>query len=396
MKIIQIVTRSDTIGGASAHVRDLSRHLVEMGHDVEILVGGQGPLIKILEKEGFVVTPIKSLVRHISVTKDYAAYHEIKAALLRSMPDIVACHSSKAGLLGRLACATLKLPCVFTAHGWSFNDEVGGIKAKIFASIERYLATLCDHVIVVSEYDRQIALERQVVSHGKMTRIWNGVPQIDDDKWAHKNSEKDNSPSVMKANVELIMVARFDNPKDHKALIEAISLIKPEQNFTLSLVGDGPLLDECKHYASTLNLGLKIQFLGLRYDIDALLNQADIFLLVTQSEGLPLSILEAMRAGLPIIASAVGGVPEIVEHNFNGYLHEKGNIKQLSLLITSLIESPSLRRQLGNQSREKYLSSFTSADMANQTLSVYHKSIKHFEKCMMSRGYTSKKVKSSQ
>lgn len=396
MKIIQIVTRSDTIGGASAHVRDISNQLIKSGHDVEIFIGGEGPIIKVLEQEGILVRPIKNLVRHISVTRDFAAYCEIKAELKKSIPDIVACHSTKAGLLGRLACASLKIPCVFTAHGWSFNDEVGEIKASIFAFIERYLAKLSAHVIVVSEYDKQIAIDRKVVRKDRMTRIWNGIPQYGQNKLASQKIENNHVSSPIRAKIELIMVARFDSPKDHKALIKAISLIKSEKAFMVSLVGDGPLLDECKHYVSVLRLDTKVHFLGLRYDINTLLEKSDIFLLVSQSEGLPLSILEAMRARLPIIASAVGGIPEIVENNYNGFLHQKGNIEQLSSLITRLIENPSLRRQLGQRSRKKYLREFTVEKMTKQTLSIYQQSILDFKNLKGSEGYDCKKVENSQ
>jgi len=360
LNIVYIITRSDVLGGASVHLLDLAQGMVNQGHQVHILVGGIGAFTEELEKNDISFASLKYLQREISLINDVLGFWEIKEYLKQIKPDIVHCHSSKAGLLGRLAAKSLNLPVIFTAHGWAFTDGVSPKKQKIYATLERFMAKLSDHIITVSEYDRHHGFKYQVGTPELVQTIHNGVPDI-------KNL------AIKKTNfrVKLIMVARFEDPKDQYFLIRALSKLPKHLNWQVDFLGEGPNLQKCQEFAKNEELDSKIIFHGQSFKVKEFLNQADIFILISNYEGFPLTILEAMSASLPIIASDVGGVNESVSSE-NGYLIPKGNIDILVQSLTELIVNKNLRQQLGSNSRYLYETKFSFNTMLQQTLDVYN------------------------
>jgi len=140
--------------------------------------------------------------------------------------------------------------------------------------------------------------------------------------------------------------------------------------------GEGPKLQEAQDYAENTGLSDRVYFLGNRKDVTELLHQSDLFALMSDWEGLPLSILEAMRCGLPIIASDVGGVNEAVRQSKNGYLIPKNDSKELVDKLTMLLTKPALRLEMGNSGRKLYEDNFTFEKMHKETFSYYEKVIK--------------------
>ena len=143
----------------------------------------------------------------------------------------------------------------------------------------------------------------------------------------------------------------------------------------LSFVGDGPQLAAVRDESRQLGIGESVSFLGERFDIAAILSQAHIFALASNWEGFPLSILEAMRAGLPVIASDVGGVAEAVVDGVTGFLIPSGDLNALQARLSTLVESPSLRRTMGKSGRARYEADFTLEQMLQKTLAVYQKAL---------------------
>ncbi|HDX7867527.1 TPA: glycosyltransferase, partial [Escherichia coli] len=213
-------------------------------------------------------------------------------------------------------------------------------KRKLFIFIEKILSPFLDKIITVSEQDKKLALDLGVASSEKQVVIHNGMPDITIKRNDFSNSTK----------VRLISVARFSEQKDHETLFHALKLISTD-NWTLTLVGKGPKLENIKKLASDLNIANNILFLGERDDVDNLLSESDVFCLITNWEGLPLSIIEAMRASLPVVATDVGGVSELVEHKKNGLLHSPKNIQELANILDTIINDSDLRYKLGNAGR---------------------------------------------
>ena len=326
---------------------------------MHILVGGTGAFTRELKKNNINYSSLPHLKREISLIHDVLGYWEIKKHLKRLKPDVVHCHSSKAGLLGRLAAKSLNLPVVFTAHGWAFTDGISPKKQQIYSTLERFLARISGHIITVSEYDRQHGFKHNVGTPELVQTIHNGVPDI-------KTIAIEKSNSI----VRLIMVARFEDPKDQYFLIQALSKLPKYLNWQIDFLGEGPNLQKCQELVANEKLDSKIIFHGQSFKVKEFLNQADIFILISNYEGFPLTILEAMSTSLPIVASDVGGVNESVSSE-NGYLIPKGGIDCLVQALTELIANTDLRQKLGNNSRYLYETQFSFNTMLQKTFDVY-------------------------
>lgn len=359
LKIIQLITRMDTIGGAQIHVRDISIHLKLQGHDVCIVSGGNSNRFQEIPEQEIPVHHARHLLREVNVYSDLKAFFEIRRLMSKIQPDIVAIHSSKAGLIGRFAAWSLRIPVVFTAHGWSFTEGVSSLKRSIYRRIEKLAARISDGIITVSEYDKQLALSNGIVPTKKMVRIHNGVHDIDAELGA---KQTEGPPS-------LVMVARFAPPKRQLKLIQILYQLQ-QHEWTMHFVGDGPELNEVKNYVETVGLNSRIHFVGACEKVDANLSTQQIAILLSDFEGLPLSIIESMRAGLPIIASNVGGVNELVTSE-NGFL--VGDDESISNKIEELILDKELRIAMGKKSRQLFEECFTFNQMFNQTISFYYK-----------------------
>ena len=360
MRIAYIVTRSEPIGGAQVHVRDLATALLARGHEPLVLTGGGGPYIESLRARGVQTFTLESLGVPIRPLRDLRALHEIRALLRTLRPDLVSTHSSKAGILGRLAARALGIPVIFTAHGWAFTPGVPSREATVYRWIERLAAPFASRIITVSEFDRQLALAYGIASSDKVVTIHNGMPDIDQALLA--------DPSALP--VRLAMVARFERQKDHATLFHALAGLMQEP-WRLDLIGDGPLLSEARALSDRLGLVDRIQFWGQRMDVDARLAQAQVALLITNWEGFPRSILEAMRAGLPVIASAVGGISESVRDGETGFTVPQADVEGLRRRLKQLLDSPELRVRMGRSARKLYERSFTLTHTVERTVAIY-------------------------
>ena len=366
MRVLFIITRSDVIGGASVHLLDLARGVQESGNEVLIAVGGDGIFITYAEEQGLNCISIKNMVRELDLKRDIVCYFELRELISDWNPDIIHAHSSKAGVLGRYAARSLNVPCVFTAHGWAFTEGVSKIKRIIYCWVERLVSSYSSKIITVSNYDRELALRWGVGSSDLIVTVHNGMPPTG---VVSLNKRKDSG-------VKLIMVARLEAPKDHAFLLKALALLPSDKDWSIDFVGDGPNMPQLKKIVDDLNLSERVSFLGACSDVAQRLADSDVFCLLSNWEGFPLTILEAMRAGLPVIASSVGGVPEAVDNLKTGFLIEPGDISALVKSLSTLISSEELRSEMGREGLNKFKSNFTFDRMLERTIEIYNESFK--------------------
>lgn len=359
MNIAYIVTRADPIGGAQVHVRDMARAVREAGHRASVITSGSGPFVDDLRAQGTPVLLMEHLSMPIAPLRDYRAFREIQQVLASLRPDLVAAHSSKAGTLARLAGRSLKIPVVFTAHGWAFTPGVPGTHAALYRRIERLVGPLASRIITVSEFDRRLALEARIAPPERIVTVHNGIPDVPTPR-----SDPTRSPP------RLVMVARFMAQKDHRTLFQALAGLTAHP-WEVDLIGDGPLMDDTRQLSASLGLTGRVRFLGQRMDVGAILSASQAFLLISNWEGFPLSILEAMRAGLPVIASAVGGVDEAVQDGRTGFLVPRGEAAALRDRLTRLLVDADLRGRLGGEGRRRFETTFTLDHSVRRTLAVY-------------------------
>lgn len=366
MRVLFIITRSDRVGGASVHVKDMAQRLREDGHDAAVAVGGSGPYLDILEEAGVPVEPLSMLKGGPpNPLWDPLAVAELVRVVRRSHPDIVSTHSTKAGFLGRLACLLTGVPCLFTAHGWAFTEGKDAGKRRLYRFTEKLASRWTERIITVSRYDRELALEEGVAPEEKITVIHNGM--------------KDEAPVRRQgggSDVEIVTVARFERQKDYMTLLEACRRLGGD-GWRLTAVGDGPRQDTIRGAAKEIGLSDQFDFAGYRDDVPQILAESDVFVLFSRWEGLPRSIIEAMRAGLPVVATDVGGVSELLESGRTGYVIPPGDDRAGAEALGQLIGSAELRAEMGGRGRRRYEEHFTFEHMYRKTSSLYRQILGH-------------------
>ncbi len=364
MRIAYVITRGDDLGGAQIHVRDLAAELHRRGEPVTVFAGTRGVLTDQLGELGVPYVEIPGLAREIEPLRDVRALGRLRAGLRRFAPDLVSTHCAKAGVLGRLAARSLGIPALFTAHGWSFSEGVPARRRNLYRWLERAGTPFSNRIIVVCDADRHTAEREWVAPSRKIRVVHNGMPDIG----AGERADPGAGP------VRLVTIARLCEQKDFATLFRALARLR-DLDWHLDQVGEGPLKDNIRDLARSLGLSDRISFLGRSEQVAPLLARAQVYLLVSNWEGFPRSILEAMRAALPVIASDVGGVREAVVNGENGFLVGRSDDGVLADRLRRLIASPALRVRMGAEGRARYERQFTFERMLEQTCVVYREVI---------------------
>lgn len=360
MRIAYVITRADAVGGASIHVRDLAGAMLERGHQVMVIVGGRGPVTGQLAAAGVPFRSMEFLRRAINPARDLRALGEIAAALRDWRPDLVSTHTAKAGWLGRAACRWLGLPVIYTPHGWSIGSRISARTGPLFALAEKLASRWASAIICVCEYEKRLALAQKVATAEKLRVVHNGVRDVA----AALLAKPGLNP------VRICSVARFASPKDHATLLASLAALR-SQPWELHLVGEGPLELELRRMAAQSGIAERVRFLGYQPHPEGALSSAQLFVLSSRSEGFPRSVLEAMRAGLPVIASEVGGVGEAITGGVDGLLVPPGGRDALSSAIAALIADAPRRERMGAAARFAYESRFRLQTMVENTVRIY-------------------------
>lgn len=358
MNILFIITRADTIGGAQVHVRDLSLRLMSLGHNVLVATGIQGSYVDHLQMYNIDVISCPYFKKNIDFIKDWQTFIFLKKIVEQFQPDIISTHSSKAGILGRLIAKSTNIPCIFTAHGWAFTGGVKEPSRTVYEWLEKLSEPLASRIICVSEHDRLIGLKAGM-QEMRLHTVHNGMLDI--------SMERRADPSQTNP-VQIVMVARFDKQKDHETLLKAVQKI-PEVR--LSLIGDGPSLDYIKTLVNNLGIADRVSFQGFRTNVAEVLAQSQIFTLISHWEGFPRTTLEAMRAGLPVVVSDVGGASEAIIEGITGYSVPPGDVENLFQRLVHLVTDAQLRASMGIEGRKRYEAEFTFDIMFEKTFKVY-------------------------
>jgi glycosyltransferase involved in cell wall biosynthesis len=364
-RIAFVITRSDAVGGAQIAVLELARALQAAGQIVRVFVGGEGPYVSRLREAGVPVTTISAMIRDLDPRAELRAIMQLFTALRRFEPELISTHSSKAGILGRVLGLGLRVPVVVTAHGWLLTPGQLSPRQQLIRLVEAGTAPLARRLIAVSEHDRRIALEHRVVAASKIAVVHNALPEIESSLLARP----ERSPA------RIIMVARLEAPKDPLTVVAALARLR-ELEWSCELIGDGPLRAELEAALSRAGIEERVELLGARDDVPARLAAAQIFMLATRREGFPLSVLEAMRAGLPVVASDVGGIGEAVIPGC-GALAEPNSAAALADALAPLIRDPELRRRQGAAARARFLAEFQFDVHVRRAWAVYAAALEH-------------------
>ena len=309
---------------------------------------GDGPLKTAAARIDVPFFPLTHVRRRLSPIQDPLGIVELTRLFRRLRPDIVHLNSSKAGVLGRIAAVTARVPVrIFTAHGWAFKAATG-VDSRLYLLADRAVESLTSMVICVSENERRAGLAAGVCTAERSVVIRNAV-----DVRAAPSRARSGDPPV-----QVVSVGRLAAPKDFSTLVAAMARL-PEGRAHLRVFGDGPLRSELEAQTRALGIDGAVEFAGEVPDARPHLEDADVFVLASLSEGMPVSVLEAMAAGLPVVASAVDGLEEVVVDGKTGFLTPPGDAAALAARLGQLVDDPSLRSAFGEAGRaraEEYFS----------------------------------------
>ena len=312
-------------GGAGRHVQDLISHLSQEKFDIFVIYSNHRTNPEFLEKivtmnEQTTFISCDFLVREIKPKFDLLAYQFIAKKIKEIKPDIVHCHSSKAGVIGRLAAKRRGVKKIFyTPHAYSFlAPEFSGKKKFLFVQIEKFLSRFATtQTFCVSIGEMQAVLEVNLDKTDKFQVIYNGLPEID-------LPSKETIRAQLGLEKTVVVIgnnARMSEQKNPMFFMEiAQKMIRQNANWHFVWAGDGQLMPLFQSFIKQNGLEGNIHLLGERPDSETVVTAYDIFLTTSQYEGLPYAPIEAMRAGVPILATNVVGNSELVIEGKNGYL----------------------------------------------------------------------------
>jgi glycosyltransferase involved in cell wall biosynthesis len=356
---VLLITLAET-GGAQAYVAALAAALTRE-YDVVVAAHGDGYLGEASRRAGARYVPLRHMRRALHPLHDLLALAELIRLLQSERPLVLHANSSKAGVLGRLAAVATRVPVrFFTVHGWAFKAHTGRA-ASAYLWADRMMSALTTTTICVADGERDAGLRARTCRRDRTVVIHNGVPL-----------DVPRRPAGVASPVTLLSVGRLRAPKDFLTLVRAMAALEPG-SACLRIAGDGPDRAAVASEVARLGLGDMVELLGTRSDVPELLAGADVFVLSSDSEGLPMSVLEAMAAGLPVVASAVGGVPEAVRGGETGTLVPPRDSAALAQALIRLVADPALRARLGEAGRRRVEREFSAEQFEREHLELYRK-----------------------
>jgi glycosyltransferase involved in cell wall biosynthesis len=360
-RILLLITLAE-VGGAQTYVASLLPALVGR-FDVIVAAHGAGPLRDAATASGARFVPLEQVRRPVGA-RDLAGLVELVRLLRRHRPDILHASSSKAGVLGRLAGFLAGVPIrIFTVHGWAFA-AYAGLVGRVYRSADRLVRPLTTVTVCVSERERKLGLAARTCDADRTVVIRNAVDVAGAPR----------GPAASRERPLIVAVGRLKAPKDFLTLVRALAKLVPD-SFDAVIVGDGPDRTLLEDEIARLDLAGRVRLAGERRDVPELLAAADVFALSSSSEGMPVSVLEAMAAGLPVVASRVGGVPEQVVDGETGLLVDAGDVEDLAEALARLVGDGELRRRLGAAGRARAEAAFDLEPFRRAHLELYSREL---------------------
>ncbi len=342
-------------GGAEVLAARLARRLSERYRFVFACLDEAGSMAPGLRDEGF---PVHVLDRRPGV--DFACARRLAALARDERVGVMHAHQYSPFLYAGLSrWPRRRPPVLFTEHGRAFPDLTGWSHKPV----NRLLLRGGDRVVGVGRAVRQVLIDKEGLPAGRVGVIYNG---IDTQAYANPGSRAEvrRELGLGPDDFVAIFVARLDPIKDHATALRALARVAAVRDDAKMVVaGEGPASDAVAAEVARLGLGGRVVVAGVRADVARLLGGADVSVLTSLSEGIPLSLIEAMAAGLPVVATRVGGVPEVVEDGVTGLLAPSGDDAGVAEALLRLAADPGLRAGLGRRGRARAEAVFSEAQM---------------------------------
>ena len=378
IRVLHMITRL-IVGGAQQNTAYTSTHLDRDKYEVEVLVGpsiekGGGELITGIRESRIIVHDLPVLTTPIHPFKDIAALWKSYRFLKKNRFDIIHTHSSKAGILGRLAAKWAGVPIiVHTVHGWGFTDRGSKLKKNIFVALEKLVSSSTTQFIAVTRLDIDKGEKENIAPKEKFVVIRSGIDIPKFSNVSLDKAKKKESLGISSDADVVCMVGRLSDqkaPDDFVRVAEKV-ISKRSKNTVFLLVGDGPLRPMIESMISQKNLSKNILLTGLRSDVHEILQIIDIFLLTSLWEGLPRVFPQAMAAGKPIVATHVDGAPEAIEDGVTGFLAEPHDVNTLTEKVCYLLENKDVALKMGEEASRRVYPEFSDKEMVRKIDELY-------------------------
>lgn len=394
-RILRVIARLN-IGGPAIQAVRLSSRLSGHGYQTLLVCGmvspGEGDMSYLASSEGVSPTILAGFGREISVMDDLRSLRHLRRIIRDFRPHIIHTHTAKAGTLGRLAGLLTKMDTrcrprfIHTFHGHVFEGYFGPSKALAFLQIERFLARFTDRIVVISPLQYKDICGKYRIAPPEKVRI---VPlgfELDrfaDAKRRDRSARKELFGWDSEDLFVVGIVGRLTRIKNHRMFLDAVRILKDQEagaRFRFIVVGDGELREELERYSRELGVEKIVLFAGWHQDMVRVYGALDAVVLTSMNEGTPVSLIEAMAAGIPVISTAVGGVPDVLgavmrvsvfNASRRGLLVHPGEPGELAEAISFLLKNPGASGRMAGRARAYVLKEYTMEKLIENIGSLY-------------------------
>jgi len=376
IKVAEVITRLDW-GGPPDILRTLCANLNPQLYDITLFVGPtQHPSAKtkeFLRVFGQKVIVIPELKRNIRPISDFAAFLRLYFLFLRNKFDIVHTHTAKAGFLGRLAAFCARCPCIIhTPHGHNFYGYFGPIFSKMLIIAERIAACFTDAVTVFTELEKNDFIAFKIIKSEKLRLIYQGLELA---RYNQCNADKAKARKLfdIAADEKVVgLLARIEPIKGLDYFIEAArKVIDDVPGVKFIIVGEGSLRKQLEERIAALGLAQRFIFTGWREDIPEIISMLDILVLPSLNEAVGIVLIEAQAMGVPVVATQVGGIPEIVKDGQTGILVLPRDAQRLAKAMSELLTDEQKRLRMSETAANWMRGRFQPQDMVNNISALY-------------------------
>mgnify|MGYP005842295897 CR=1 FL=1 len=377
IRVMNVISRLN-IGGISPYVIPLTAHLRAMGYHSQLVAGSlgqrEGDMSYLAARSGVEVINVPSLGRDISPLRDGATIAALWRLMRRERPDIVHTHTAKAGFAGRIAAWLARVPLIFhTYHGHVFAGYFGPAKTRFYLALEQFSARLSTRIVAVSEnLRRELGEVHRVAPPDKIEVVIPGYELGALAQVRRGQGDFRERHGIPPAAPLVGIVGRLVPIKHHALFLESAALVReriPDARF--AIVGDGELRPAAEAQTATLGLADCVHFTGWTNDLASVYGALDALALCSKNEGLPSSIIEALVTGVPVAATAVGGVVDLLAGGL-GRLVPSGDAPGLAAALVDVLTDPAARQQ-AEANRAAALARYDMAPSAARAAAFYRR-----------------------
>jgi glycosyltransferase involved in cell wall biosynthesis len=374
VKVLHIHTLP-IISGSGLNTYLSMKGMNKAAYKADLACAPGGKLIDLVQGQGMKVIPFENLVQPLHPVKDVLILIDLIRFLKKERYHIVHTHNSKAGFVGRLAAKSASVPViVHTVHGFAFHDREPAWRQMLFRNLERLASHWCDRMIFISQPLIEWALQERIVDRQKVLKIYSGIdlthfhPVTDNEKKSLRRKW-----GIREESAVIGIVSKLWEGKGHEILIRAFKELKEEINdAVLAIVGEGYLHGKLVNLVHRLGLADSVIFTGFQMDVSEIMATFDVAVLPSLFEGMGRVLLEAMAMEKPVVASRVGGIPDLVHDGVNGILIAPGSVQELRSSLLKTLRNPVMAREMGKQGRKRIKAEFSVDTMVQSIQRVYH------------------------